>query len=63
MELKYVKPSATDTEVEAKSKEADRQLEKYSKDKVVTRLCAGTQLHLLKVVFRGAEMVIMEEIG
>lgn len=61
MELKYVKPSATDGEVEAKSREADMQLEKYSMDKVVKRLCADTQLHLLKVVFRGADMAVCEE--
>ena len=62
MEMKYVKPSAPDCEVEAKSREADGQLEKYSQDKTVCRICAGTQLHLLKVVFRGAEPVIVEEI-
>ena len=62
MELKYVKPTATDAEVEAKSREADAQLQQYSHDKVVRRLCADTQLHLLKVVFRGAEMVIGEEV-
>ncbi len=61
MELKYVTPTATDAEVEAKRVEADGQLRKYSADKVVIRLCADTQLHLLKVVFRGAEMVICEE--
>ena len=58
MELKYVPPTASDAEVEGKSREADGQLKKYSMDKVVGRLCAGTQLHLLKVVFRGAEMVV-----
>ncbi len=62
MELKYVTPTATDVEVGAKSREADGQLEKYSADKVVTRLCAGTRLHLLKVVFRGAEMALCEEL-
>ena len=61
MELKYVSPTATDTELEAKSREADEQLKKYSADKVVQRLCAGTQLHLLKVVFRGAEMAVIDE--
>ena len=61
MELKYVKPTATDAELEAKSLEADTQLEKYSRDKVVGRLCANTQLHLLKVVFRGASMEICKE--
>ena len=61
MELKYVNPTAPDAEVEAKSREADEQLKKYSADKVVQRLCADTQLHLLKVVFQGAEMRICEE--
>ena len=62
LELKYLKPTATDAEVEAKSKEADGQLLKYSKDKIVKRLCSGTQLHLLKTVFRGANMMTCEEI-
>ena len=61
MELKYVNPTATDAEVKAKSVEADEQLKKYSADKVVQRLCTDTQLHLLKVVFRGAEMAVCEE--
>ena len=62
MELKYVKPTATDAEVEAKNKEADTQLEKYSQDKVVKRLCTNTHLHLLKVIFRGASMEVCEEL-
>ena len=62
MELKYVNPTATDAEVEAKSWEADEQLKKYSTDKVVQRLCSETKLHLLKVVFRGAEMAVCEEV-
>ena len=62
MELKYVNPTATDAEVEAKSREADGQLKKYSADKVVQRLCADTRLHLLKVVFQGAEMAVCEEL-
>ena len=61
MELKYVKPTTTDAEVETKSQEADTQLEKYSQDKVVKHLCTGTQLHLLKVVFRGANMEVCTE--
>ena len=62
MELKYVSPTATDAEVRAKSLEADGQLRKYSADRVVCRLCTGTRLHLLKVVFRGAETAILEEL-
>lgn len=63
MELKYVKPSATDAEIEEKSREANEQLRRYSEDKIVKRLCTHTQLHLLKIVFQGAEMKICEETG
>ena len=62
LELKYVKPSGSSSELESKSREADAQLHRYSNDKVVKRLCAGTQLHLLKAVFRGADMAVCEEI-
>ena len=62
MELKYVNSTATDAEVEAKNREADEQLKKYSADKIVRCICADTQLHLLKVVFRGAEMEVCEEV-
>ena len=60
LELKYVNPAASDAQVDEKSREADGQLAKYSQDNIVKRLCAGTQLHLLKVVFRGGEMVVCE---
>lgn len=63
IELKYVKPTATDDELAAKSLEADAQLQKYSGDKIVKRLCADTQLHLVKLVFRGAEMEVCEGIA
>lgn len=62
MELKYVKPTASDAEVEEKSREADTQLQKYSRDRVVLQISEGTQLHLLKVVFRGAEMAVCKEL-
>ena len=61
LELKYVSPQASDAEVAARSQEADGQLRKYSQDKIVKRLCAGTRLHLLKMVFRGAEIVISDQ--
>ena len=61
LELKYVPSTASDAQVAEKSQEADRQLAQYSQDKIVKRLCADTQLHLLKVVFRGSEMVVREE--
>ena len=63
LELKYVKPAATDAEVEAKSVEADGQLQKYANDKIVKRLCDGTQLHLLKMVFRGADLAVCTAVG
>ena len=62
MELKYVKSTASDAEVEEKSREADTQLQKYSRDRVVLQISEGTQLHLLKVVFRGAEMAVCKEL-
>ena len=61
LELKYVPSTASDAQVAEKSREADRQLTQYSQDRIVKRLCADTQLHLLKVVFRGSEMVVREE--
>ena len=63
LELKYVKPSGSASELESKSREADAQLHRYANDKIVKRLCAGTQLHLLKAVFRGADMAVCEEIS
>lgn len=62
LELKYVKPHATDDELADKSLEADKQLQQYSGDKIVKRLCTDTQMHLVKIIFRGAEMVICEEL-
>ena len=61
LELKYVPPTASDAQVAEKSREADEQLAKYSRDNIVQRLCKDTALHLLKVVFRGCEMVVCEE--
>ena len=61
LELKYVPPTASDAQVAEKSCEADEQLAKYSRDNIVQRLCKDTALHLLKVVFRGCEMVVCEE--
>ena len=62
LEMKYLKPTATDSETDTKSKEADRQLRKYSESNTVKRLCQGTRLHLLKTVFRGADLAVCEEI-
>jgi len=62
LELKYVKPTATDAEVQAKEQEAESQLRQYSADENLMRQCGSTKLHLLKVIFRGAEMVTCEEI-
>ena len=61
LELKYVPPTASDAQVAEKSREADEQLARYSRDNIVQRLCKDTALHLLKVVFRGCEMVVCEE--
>ena len=62
MELKYVKPTATASELDAKCAEAGAQLLKYSRDANLMRQCEGMQLHYLRLVFRGAEMVVCEEV-
>lgn len=62
MELKYVKPTATEAELTAKMNEAEHQLRTYAADTNLTKQCASMQLHLLKVIFKGAEMVVCEEI-
>lgn len=61
MELKYVKPTASEPEVQAKEREAEQQLRKYASDTNLMRQCGHTELHLLKVIFRGAEMAVCEE--
>jgi len=61
MELKYVKPTATDAEVQAKAQEAESQLHQYAADENLMRQCGTTKLHLLKVIFKGAEMVTCKE--
>lgn len=62
MELKYVKPGTADTELEAKSKEAENQLRQYARDKSLLRLCGGRTLHLLRLVFQGPDMAVCEEL-
>jgi len=62
MELKYVKPTATDGELKAKEAEAEAQLRQYAADANIMRQCGQATLHLLKVVFRGAEMAVCEDI-
>ena len=62
MELKYVKPTATDAELTDKCREAEAQLKQYADDRNLIRQCGTTQLHLLKVIFKGPEMVVCEDI-
>ena len=44
LELKYLKPAATDAEVETKSLEADTQLQRYSNDKIGAEMIICTEL-------------------
>ena len=62
-ELKYARPTATDKEIAALSAEAEAQLHKYSQDKIVRHLSEGISLHLVRIIFRGAEMAVAEEVG
>lgn len=62
MELKYVRPTASDDELKAKETEAETQLRKYAADQTLIRQCGQSQLHLLKVIFRGSDMIVSEEL-
>lgn len=62
MELKYVNSTATENELRAKAQEAETQLRQYAADANIVRQCGNSRLHLLKVIFRGAEMAVCEEL-
>ena len=63
IELKYCKHGSTDTEVEAKRKEAHEQLAKYVADKGLQQKADGMgwTLHKYAIVFRGWDCMVCEE--
>ena len=62
IELKYCKTSTTDQQVKELLKEASAQITRYADSDIVRDAVKTTHLHKLVVMYRGAEMVVCEEI-
>ena len=62
IELKYCKTSTTDQQVKELFKEASAQITRYADSDIVRDAVKTTHLHKLVVMYRGAEMVVCEEI-
>ena len=62
IELKYCKTSTTDEQVKELFKEASTQITRYADSDIVRDAVKTTHLHKLVVMYRGAEMVVCEEI-
>jgi hypothetical protein len=62
IELKYCKTSTTDQQVKELFKEASAQIARYADSDIVRDAVKATHLHKLVVMYRGAEMVVCEEI-
>ena len=63
IELKYVKPTASDAEIAAKTEDGIAQLRRYAVDPTVPALSAGTRLHCILYQFKGTELIRLEEIA
>ena len=63
IELKYCKTSTTDEQVKELLKEASAQITRYADSDIVKEAVKTTHLHKLVVMYRGAEMVVCEEIA
>ncbi len=63
IELKYCKTSTTDEQVKELFKEASAQITRYADSDIVRDAVKTTHLHKLVVMYRGAEMVVCEEIA
>ena len=61
LEVKYLKRDEPDSRIATLKEEARAQLLKYAPDKIVTDTIGGAKLRLITVVFRGWEVVAMEE--
>ena len=62
IELKYLKTTATDTEVAKQWEEAITQLKKYASDENTLRQCGNTTLHLIAVQMKGQELIKIVEV-
>ena len=62
IELKYSKSQTTDEQVKKLFEEASAQISRYAESDMVREAVKTTKLHKLVVIYRGAEMVVCEEI-
>lgn len=62
IELKYSKSQTTDEQVKKLFEEASAQISRYADSDTVREAVKTTKLHKLVVIYRGAEMVVCEEI-
>ena len=63
VEVKYLKRGDSDTQIPALKADARAQLLKYASDEYVNSTIGGAKLRLLTVVFRGWELLDMEEVS
>ena len=62
VEVKYARRDATDAEIEALKAAATEQLQRYAADEKVRRSKGQTQLGLIRLVFKGWELVVAEKL-
>lgn len=63
IELKYLRPAATEAQVAAARSEATAQILRYASTANVADRVGPTALHRVIAVYRGVEMVVCEEVG
>lgn len=62
IELKYCKTNTADEQLQVLFKEASTQICRYANSDIVKESVKTTKLHKLVVIYRGAEMVMCEEV-
>ena len=62
IELKYCKTNTADEQLQVLFKEASAQICRYANSDIIKESVKTTKLHKLVVIYRGAEMVMCEEI-
>ena len=62
VEVKYARRDATDAEIEALKAAATEQLQRYAADEKVQRSKGQTQLGLIRLVFKGWDLVVAEKL-
>ena len=62
MEVKYARRDTTEADIAALREQAAAQLHRYAADEKVQKTKGHTRLRLLTLIFRGWELVVMEEV-